>query len=521
MKKIILIAISIFLLTACNKNNLNVVPGSELSSATFWRNATDANEATVGVYSVWASSHPYQIYFADDWSDDAIATGFWHGFYYYIWGEGNISPQDANLNNYWAALYSVIRSSNVFLTNVGKCQMDSTARNELIGQVKFIRAYEYFILYYASGEVPLVSQPLDLNQLKVPRAPAGGTVSFILQDLNDAITDLPIAASQSGRITQGAALALEARVQLYQGQYVDAAKTAQKVMNLNVYQLLRTTAGDGYHQLANTKQSNNQEEILAWQNDGVNRNNDQVSNMNCFTNVLVSPTKALVDSYDSYNKSTDQIVPVDESTATSRFANRDPRLDFTIGHTGLNVNGQTLNSATYPLSNESTGYGVVKYITDEVKANSPHFTTDNMLIRYAEVLLIYAEAKIEANQIDQSVLNAINDVRSRAYGTTLTDVAHYPEVISIDQVTLRKIVRNERRVELAFEGLRWFDLKRWQIAAGPGGTMNGTVSGAFLSPGSYINAGSRALSDKDYLRPIPQSQIDLESSSILIQNPGY
>jgi hypothetical protein len=164
---------------------------------------------------------------------------------------------------------------------------------------------------------------------------------------------------------------------------------------------------------------------------------------------------------------------------------------------------------------------VVKYITDEVKANSPHFTTDNILIRYAEVLLIYAEAKIESGQIDKSVLDAINDVRSRAYGTTADDIAHYPEITTTDQGSLRKIVRNERRVELAFEGLRWYDLKRWKIAAGPGGTMNGPVLGAFLSPGNYFNAGSRSLTDKDYLRPIPQTQIDLEGASVLEQNPSY
>jgi starch-binding outer membrane protein, SusD/RagB family len=521
MKKIFILIIGVFFITSCNKNNLDVAPGSALSSATFWRNASDANEAAVGVYSTWSSTHNYQIYFSDDWSDDAIPTGFWHFFYYYSWGIGDISTQDANINTYWTDLYTVIRSTNVFLANVGNCQMDANARNELIAEVKFIRAYEYFLLYYTWGEVPIVSQPLNVNQLIVPRAATGGTVSFILQDLNDAITNLPVSASQAGRVTQGAALALKARVQLYQGQYTDAAATAQTIMSLGVYQLLRTPAGDGFYQLANTKQANNQEEILAWQNDGPNRSNDQVQYMNCFNNTLVSPTKGLVDSYIGYDKTTDQIVPVDESTATSRFTNRDPRLDFTIGHTGSFVNGQTLNSTAIPLSNQSTGYGVVKYITNEVVANSPTFSTDNMLIRYAEVLLTYAEAKIEANQIDASVLNAINDVRSRAFGTVVGDVAHYPEVTATDQVTLRAIVRNERRDELAFEGLRWFDLKRWGIAAGASGTMNGPVLGAFLSPGNYINAGTRALTTRDYLRPIPQSQINLEGASVLTQNPGY
>ncbi|RYD87692.1 MAG: RagB/SusD family nutrient uptake outer membrane protein, partial [Sphingobacteriales bacterium] len=267
----------------------------------------------------------------------------------------------------------------------------------------------------------------------------------------------------------------------------------------------------------------NKEEILAWQFDGINLNNELIPNINGLTNQLLSPTKTLVDSYISYNKATDQVVPVDESTTTSRFVNRDPRLDFSVGHTGSVVNGNTLNSEAAPLSNHSTGYGVIKFITDEVATNTPRYSTDYMLIRYAEVLLTYAEAKIEANDIDASVVTAINEVRSRAYGMVATDVAHYPEVTLAGQSELRNIVRNERRVELAFEGLRWFDIKRWRIAAGANGTMNGQVRGAYLSTGEYKAAGSRAMNNenRDYLRPIPQQQINLMGPALLPQNPGY
>src|SRR5690348_15781974 len=110
MKIVVILTISIFLFTACIKNNLHVCNASALFSATFWRIGQDGKGATVGVYSAWAGSHNYQVYFADDWSDDARPTGFWHFFDYYSWGVGNISPQDANINNYWAALYSVIRN---------------------------------------------------------------------------------------------------------------------------------------------------------------------------------------------------------------------------------------------------------------------------------------------------------------------------------------------------------------------------------------------------------------------------
>lgn len=526
MKKIFIVIIlitGVTFFTSCKKNFLDVAPQSQLSSATFWRDANDATQAATGVYATWSSNHSYQLYFADDWSDDAIPTGFWHFFYYYTWGIGNISPSEDNLNTYWAALYAVIRNANVFLTNVDRCVMDETLKNRLKGEISFIRAFEYHLLNNTWGEVPLADRPLNVDELKTPRADAGKTLQFILDDLDFAIANLPVAPPQAGRITKGAALALKSRVLLYAGKFAEAATAAKLVIDLNTYQLLRTPAGDGYYQLRNTKQNNNQEEILGWQNDGTNRGNDLVAFANFSTNTLVSPTKALIDAYDGYNKTTDQLVPIDESTVTSRFINRDPRLDFSIAHTGTTFNGQTLNSEAAPLSGHSTGYGVSKFITDEVLANNPKNTTDNILIRYAEVLLTYAEAKIEANQIDQSVLDAINDVRSRAYGTTVTNVAKYPEITITDQASLRSIVRKERRVELAFEGLRWFDIKRWKIAAGAGGTMNGSVSGAYLSNGTYKDAGSRALNDagRDYLRPIPQKQIDLTGKDILLQNPGY
>jgi hypothetical protein len=528
MKNILFILLTciIFCFNSCSKNDLNVAPDSQLSSATFWRDENDAMMAATGVYATWSTSHTYQIFYADDWSDNAIPTGFWRSFYYYGWGAGNLSPQDDNLNTYWSSIYTVIRSANVFLTNVDKCKMDDALRNRLIGEVKFIRAYEYFLLLNNWGEVPLVEKPLDVNSLKVPRSEPGETVSFILKDLNDAITNLPATPSQSGRIAKGAALSLKARTLLYEGKYAEAAVAAKEVINLGYYQLLRTSKGDGYYQLRNTIHNNNREEIIGWQYDGINSNNDVPGYLNCLIGgALLSPTKSLVDAYDGYNKATDQLVPVDESTTTSRFINRDPRLNYSIAHTGTRdtINHTILNSESGVLASQSTGYGCIKYITDEQIANAAHYTTDNILIRYAEVLLTYAEGKIEANQIDQSVLDAINEVRSRAYGTIKTDVSHYPEVTATDQSTLRDIIRKERRVELAFEGLRWFDLKRWKIAAGAGGTMNGAVFGAMKNDGSYINAGTRALTDpsRDYLRPIPRAQIDLEGSSILEQNPGY
>ncbi|TKG94223.1 RagB/SusD family nutrient uptake outer membrane protein [Puteibacter caeruleilacunae] len=487
------------LFTACNDEFLDVAPRDQLSDATFWRNQDDAIAAATGVYDYWSSrgngeleTKSRALYLADDWSDDAITTGFWNGFWYNTWGLGNISPQDGMINSYWKGLYQVIRRANVFLTNIDKPEMDETMRKQLAGEVRFIRAWEYFSLWKTWGDVPVVDRPLDVDELNLSRAEAGKTLEFILSDLNTAIADLAVNPSQAGRITKGAALALKARVQLYAGNYQDAANSAKAVIDSGVYELFQTSAGDGYKQQFITANNNNVESIVAWQYKDPERGNEKPGLFQ-WTN-LTSPTKALFDTYIAYDSNTDQLISVD---ANDEFANRDPRLSMTLEKTGW--------------KNSSTGYDVNKF-------NGGDAGTANILIRYAEVLLTYAEAKIEMNDIDASVVNAINAVRARAFGVNVIDTDNYPEVVIDSQERLREIVRAERRVELAMEGLRWDDVKRWNIGAT---VMNGNVLGIKLEDGSYKVAGSRSFdAGRDYLRPIPQQQIDL-SNGALVQNPGY
>src|SRR5690606_4769872 len=134
---------------------------------------------------------------------------------------------------------------------------------------------------------------------------------------------------------------------------------------------------------------------------------------------LVSPTQSLVDAYDTYDRSTDQLLPANPAAP---YVNRDPRFDFTVV-TGVG---------------SSTDYGIKKFLGTDAGS-------ENVIIRYAEVLLTYAEAKIEDNDIDASVLDAINQVRARAYGVDVSNVAAYPEITTLVQADLLKIVRNERR----------------------------------------------------------------------------
>ncbi len=193
--------------------------------------------------------------------------------------------------------------------------------------------------------------------------------------------------------------------------------------------------------------------MASWKYDAVLRQNEKPALLTWWewwgAGNLLSPTQALVEAYDTYDAATDKLIPYNPA---SPYVKRDPRFNFTI------VTG----------TGSSTDYGVKKFLGGKEG-------TENIIIRYAEVLLTYAEAKIEANQIDQSVLDAINTVRARAYGVNVSDIAFYPEITTTNQAALRDIVRNERRVELAMEGLRWYDITRWGIAKT---VMNGPVLGA-------------------------------------------
>lgn len=479
MKNIILFIIIAILLSACNDDFLDVAPRSELSDATFWRNADDALSASVAVYDSWSSRTDGDIeiavrsnYLGDTWSDDSKTSSFWNGFYYNIWGLGNLSPENRELNQLWVGLYKSIRRANVFLDNIDKPDMDENLRSRLTGEVKFIRAFQYHVLYNNFGGIPIVDRVLDVNELDVARASASETVAFILKDLDDAIASLPNIAPETGRITKGAAMALKARVLLYDKQWDEAAKAAENVIDLGVYALF-----PDYKQQFATANNNNSEQIVSWQYLISKRENEKPGLMATrFGFPISAPTQALVDTYETYDPNTDQVVA---NNPADPYVNRDPRFDASI---------QTGQSST-------TGYAVNKFSASDVAST-------NVLIRYAEVLLTYAEAKIESGSIDQSVLDAINAIRARAYGVGINDTNSYPEITSTSQSELRTVVRNERRVELAIEGLRWNDIKRWRIAHGASGTMP-------------------QLEEKDYLRPIPQQQIDLSGEGVLTQNPGY
>ncbi|MDY7395007.1 RagB/SusD family nutrient uptake outer membrane protein [Aureibaculum sp. 2210JD6-5] len=526
MKKIIIIYILLAIgITSCNDDFLDVAPGDKLTDVSFWKTEREAFDALTAAYatfaergSVWSTWNTY-LFAAGTMTDDAEGT-------YNSFQDGSVGPTDGVVVALYKELYTNIRICNVFLANIDKPEMDENLRTRFVAEARFIRAFYYSILRNNWGGVPLIKEPLDVSGLKVSRSSAADVTAFIVSELTDAATVLPASygANDLGRVTKGAALTLKARTLLYAGNYAEAAIAAQEVMALG-YSLYQDAAGEGYLNVHQKPNEDNEEVIFA-----VRYNNPDTFHYYLVRvyppnhthpggeNGGVKIAQSFVNAFETTDGKT-----IDDATSIfdplNEFDNRDPRLNMAVLKKGDILSGNPLSGSTVDASN-NTGYYARKLIDPEF-VGWGRYDRDIVLMRYAEVLLIYAEAKIENGSIDQSVLDAINDVRARAYDTTRADVANYPAITTTDQGELREIIRRERRVELGMEhgDFRFNDIRRWGIAET---VLNGDLNGAKDGTGNYRFIKDLSFdASKHYLWPIPQREIDLVGSDVLNQNPGY
>ena len=469
--------------------------------------------------------------------------------------------------NIYSQMYSGVSRANNVLDNLdnAKDQIDPERFEQIRGEALFLRAYAYYWLTEYFGDVPYVTTvPTDPIAAIVPRTAKSTIVDGLLSDLDIAIAALPDTwpPLDNGRATKGSARLLAARIALNNERYGIAEQKSLDVMNSGTYSLY-----PDYHDLFQPEGDSSSEVIfdLSYQ-EGFRTTNVIRRYAGRFVGWSQNvPSQELVDSYEC----TDGL-PIDESPLydpANPFDNRDPRLDGSIVVSGTRwgdyifstnpSDGQVLSFASDPagvlVTNQNvtnafasfTGYLWKKFVSEEELiarkvSNAEH---DVIMMRYAEVLLTYAEAKIEQGSIDQTVLDALNDIRARAYGTTRGDTANYPEVITTSQTELRKILRRERKVELASEGFRLFDIRRWRIAEK---VMDGTFyarpdmdySDMTFTPsidddGHVSYAGGESFyrvtrdngdrvfdASRDYLFPIPQAEINV-NNGVVTQNPGY
>ncbi len=452
----------------------------------------------------------------------------------------NITQVHPSLNC-WSKMYGINRNINLFFSKIDAAPVEQSIKNEMIGEMKFIRAYVYSRLIWAYGGVPIIDFLFELGQenYSVSRNTYDQCVEFIVDELDEAISLLPDNQTgiNLGKASADAARALKSRVLLYAASPLNnpsnstekwqAASDAAEALLTSGYAL-----HPDYHGLF---LSPNNEIIFARYQSQANRSelSLQVGRNGDHGWGSDSPTQNLVNDYEMTNGEkpylTDGTVnPASGFDPQNPYVNRDPRFYATILYDGavwMNRETETYlggdDSRTGPIDNWNgtmSGYYTKKFVPENIPptGGTLYPTSPWIVFRYAEILLNYAEAQFMLGHEDVA-RDYLNEVRAR-------EGVDMPEIEDAGDDLFNRIV-NERRIELALEGHRFYDVRRWKIApqteSKPIMGISITLDGADKSFDYAVNQLiTRTWSDKFYLMPIPRVEID-RSLNGLVQNPDY
>jgi len=470
------ILMAALVLAGCSKI-LEKSPESNYTPDNFYRNAEDAKAAVNAVYDQMNTSDIYDqvMWIVQDQSTDDAE-----------WGGGRstanqpkndldkytFTPATATFQTLWAACYKSVNRSNAALERIPPIAMDEPLKARLLGEAKFMRAFYYFTLVRLFGDIPMiVKETTSLNNLQVARTPAEDVYKQIIQDFTDAEAILPVSytAAEKGKATKGAAKAFLAKVYLTREEWAKAAAKAKEVMDLGAGYDLWSNFADAFL-LANKNGKESIFEIQAngligegsWMQGYMRPPFDRVNNIAGFGDD--PPTQSIYNAYQASDTRRNATLRMYSATGT-------PAAPATI---------------VFPCY-------VSKYLDPGATGNNDG-SNNYPVIRYADVLLMYAEALNEQGAGNTEAYDAVNKVRRRA---GLTDLS------GLTQPAFRDSVLLERRLELAFEGHRRYDLLRTKRLVT---AMNAQNPGIAIKP-------------HQTLFPIPQTERDV--NSLLTQNNGY
>ncbi len=551
LKKVsICICTGVFMIFASCDDYLNVDPRDRVSDTSLWDIAENADLFLNQIYGSIQSpltgslSEDPRENFSDN-GHNSIAGRYSRAFYALSAYTPNYQNTGSQKAHEWNQ-YENIRRCNLFIERVNESSLAADWKTLRLAEARFLRAFFYNLLYTAHGGVPLIEDVLNISEqgdgVFRERASADETAQFIIRELADIEDDLPLVPAEAGRVSKGAALALKGWIELFSAsplhnttndltRWKNAADTYQKIMQLNRYTLF-----PDYFAMFLEENNYNSEVIFAIPSDP----NTTIRNNRSYTAAtnwagtlrtgfsLSTPTQELVDEYCMENglPITDPLSGYDPQNP---YVGREKRFYESIVYDGCIWNGVEIiirlglgSSAQLDMgdagSATNTGYYWRKMIDPRYSIignlnNRAHWTW----FRYAEILLGYAEAQNEAVGPDASVYSAINQVRRRG------ELPLLPEGLGRDE--MRHAIHRERRVELAFEDKRWYDLLRLRLAEEklnqPLKAMkiereNGQwVYSLIPAPGG----GRRFFPERNYFLPIPQAAIDRNPK--LAQNPGY
>jgi starch-binding outer membrane protein, SusD/RagB family len=494
---------------SCKKDFLNKDPLKDPSATTFWTSDADVQAGLAGVYTRLQSDFfGYQRVYLDGLTDNAYAdpgNTFLPGLSQMA--TGGVNPGLSNgsaLGLMYSTPYRIITSCNYFLDNVDKAPITDAAKNAYRGEVRFIRALAYFDLVQNFGGVIIYDHfPSTLESAKIAKSSKEDVYAFIEQDLDFAIANLPN-IKYNGHAVKGSAQALKGRVLITEQKWAAAVPVLQAVMSSGIFGLSPDYAA--LFKTSGQANANVNKEIM-FSTQYLAPNNIQRSlngmDMELGNYALLQPYKDLADDYEMKDGKPAAQSPLYDPS--NPYANRDPRLDLTMKLPN-EVWKDPTGAVFIPANTSSTGFMMEKYVDLSRAPFKPSTTPtqtdqDYIHLRYADVLLMYAEAKNEVSGPDATVYDALDQVRQRA-NMPKTDQSKYNT-----QATLRDYIRHERRIELALEGQRYNDLKRWNIAH-------------IKLPTLKSPAGTPLVFDvKNYT--LPFLQYELDNNPNLTQNTGY
>lgn len=480
-------------------------PTDKLSPSSFWKTKGDVESALTAVYAtLQASQYSYGAPNFDNITDNGYGQHNYDNSSNIA--QGNISSTTGGyISTIYSTSYRGIARVNIFLKNLSEYSMADISdvdRKNYEAEAKFIRAFYNFQLYMFYGSVPLVTEPLDLETQFQEKTDSKNIYAQIIKDLDESIATLDDVSylSKPGHAVRSSAQALKLRVLMNDSFTSKTAadlakmKEAEQVANAIISKGLYSLDANYEGPFKDATQKSSKEVLFSI--NFLAPNNSTEMDMWYGDWVVVSPLKNLVDAYDYTDGLAYGVSPLTD--ANDPFKNRDPRLGKTIFKgTVVWPDGKTHR----PSNGAPTGFGLKKFLTPDLVpyGYATRSQQDWVMLRYGDVLLHAAEIENELNGASSKAYSYINLVRKRA------GMPNLPAGLSKEQ--FRERLRKERRIELAFEGLRYYDLKRWKIAED---VLNNVDDG--IIPYSFES--------KFYKWPLPQTEID-KSQGKLVQNPDY
>jgi len=480
------LVVAIFFSQGCKKSFLDKQGENTTTSTQFWKTTADATAANAAMY---ADLHGYNdIAFpsiavesmgSDDVTKGSVPTDatFMNEYINFT-----VTAGEGQLEAFWSGMYNNINFANQILDNVPNISMDGSLKARYLAEAQFIRAYDYFRLVRAFGDVPLrIHVPQSAADYNLARTPKAQVYAQIEADLTSAAAVLPTTYSSTdiGHVTKGAALALHAKVALYLKNWSDVVSYTNQVTALGLYSLF-----PNYEKMFRTENKNNSESIFEIQNELIP--NEPGESNSQYSQVQMPRVTEPAGGWGFDDPSPSLI---------AEFESGDPRLAGTVIYTGqTTAEGDMIDaSAPDPYYNYKSYVPFALYVS----GYNQGCQQDKIVIRYAEVLLMNAEANNESGNTS-AALASLELVRARAREGNSSIL---PKVTTTDQSTLRTAIYHERRVELGMEFDRHFDVIR-------------------QGRGTAVFGAQGFVAGKSEVWPIPQNEIDL-SAGTLKQNPGY